>query len=70
MVLKTRVFELSEGKYENKSALARAMGISLAQLYRVRNGERRINEKFIVGALRAFPECSLNELFYVETNWD
>ena len=65
LVLKTRVFELAEDKYDNKPALARAMGISLAQLYRVKKGERHISEKFIIGACKAFPRHSLNELFYV-----
>ena len=63
MKLKTRVFEI--GKYENLSELARAMGIHPSQVYRVRNGERPINEKFILGAVKAFPGYSLDDLFYV-----
>jgi len=34
------------------------MGISVTQVYRVRQGERRINEKFIIGAINAFPEAA------------
>ncbi len=64
MKLKTRVFDYAS-KYENLSELARAMGIAPSQVYRVRNGERPINEKFILGAVRAFPGYSLNDLFYV-----
>jgi hypothetical protein len=45
--------------------LAAAMGLSVSQLYRVREGKRRINQKFIVGALRAFPDLRMDQLFYV-----
>lgn len=69
MKLKTRVFELLDtDKYENLSEMARAMGIAPSQVYRVRNGQRPINEKFILGAVRAFPGYSLGALFYVEGN--
>jgi hypothetical protein len=40
------------------------MGLSISQVYRVREGKRGINEKFIVGAKRAFPDSRLDELFY------
>ena len=65
MVVKTRVFELCNGRYKNLAELARAMGISVSQVYRVREGKRRINEKFIIGAVKAFPECRFSDLFYV-----
>ena len=64
MLIKTRVFEMANGKYRNMSALARAMGLSVSQVYRVRMGKRGINEKFIIGAKRAFPDRRLDELFY------
>ncbi len=64
MIIKTRVFELCNGKYKNLAELARAMGISVSQVYRVREGKRNINQKFIVGAIRAFPECKFDDLFY------
>ena len=64
MIIKTRVFELSNGKYHNLSSLARAMGLSVSQVYRVREGKRGINEKFIIGAKQAFPDYRLDELFY------
>ena len=64
MIIKTRVFEMVDGKYHNLSDLARAMGLSVSQVYRVRMGKRGINEKFIVGAKRAFPDHRLDELFY------
>jgi len=65
MKLKTRVFALSNGKYEKLSDLAQAMGISLAQIYRVSDGKRDIGEKFIIGAVKAFPGYKLDDLFYV-----
>ncbi len=64
MIIKTRVFEMANDKYHNLSALAVAMGLSVSQVYRVREGKRGINEKFIVGAKKAFPNCRLDELFY------
>lgn len=64
MVIKTRVFEMANGRYQNLTALAGAMGLSVSQIYRVREGKRGINEKFIVGAKKAFPEHRLDDLFY------
>ncbi|TRZ52611.1 MAG: XRE family transcriptional regulator [Dehalococcoidia bacterium] len=65
MKLETKVFEFCNGKYGSLSELARAMGISVSQVCRVREGKRSINQKFIVGAIRAFPEYELGDLFYV-----
>jgi hypothetical protein len=65
MIVKTRVFELRNSDYRNLSELAKAMGISTSQVYRVQNGERKINQKFIVGAIQAFPKYRLDELFYL-----
>ena len=67
MIIKTRVFELAQGKYRNLSDLARAMGLSISQVYRVRVGKRGINEKFLIGAKKAFPEYRIDELFYFHT---
>ncbi|MFH0913876.1 MAG: hypothetical protein V1849_01125 [Chloroflexota bacterium] len=64
MILKTRIFELSDGQYRNLSDLARVMGISVSQVYRVREGKRPINQRFIVGAIKAFPGHRMDELFY------
>lgn len=66
MIIRTRVFELYDGKYRNLSHLAEAMGLSVSQVYRVREGKRSINQKFIIGAKRAFPDYPLDELFYLE----
>ena len=64
MIIKTRVFELCNGKYKNLSDLAQDMGISISQVYRVREGKRHINEKFIIGAKKAFPGHKFDDLFY------
>ncbi len=65
MVVKTRIFEFCNGNYKNLAELALTMGISVSQIYRVRGGKRRINQKFIVGAMKAFPNRKLDELFYL-----
>lgn len=67
MRLKTRIFELNHGYYRNLSELARAMGISVSQIYRVQEGKRNINQKFIVGAMRAFPGYKFDDLFYLDS---
>jgi len=56
---------MAEQKFPNLVSLAEAMGLSVSQVYRVREGKRGINQKFIVGASRAFPECGLEELFFI-----
>ena len=68
MLVKTRVFELCDSKYNNLSELAEAMEISVSQIYRVREGKRHINQKFIVGAIKAFPEYKFDDLFYFAPN--
>ena len=67
MIVRTRVFELCNGNYQNLSGLAEVMGISVSQIYRVREGKRGINEKFIIGAKKAFPDYRLDELFYIHS---
>ncbi len=64
-MVKTRVFDLGYRNYGNLSELAQAMGISVSQIYRVKEGKRGINQKFIVGAIKAFPERRLDDLFYL-----
>jgi len=68
MIIRTRIFDLSNGHYRNLSELAYAMGLSVSQVYRVREGKRHINQKFIVGAKRAFPTYGLDDLFYLEND--
>ena len=67
MTIKTRIFDLCDGKYKNLSELAEVMGISVSQIYRVREGKRNINQKFLIGAINAFPEHKLDDLFYLTT---
>ena len=63
--LNTRVFDLYKGKYRSLPELARAMGISTGHIYKVRQGKYSINQKFIIGATRAFPKYNLDDPFYV-----
>jgi len=65
MKIKTKVFDLAAGRFANLSDLAKTMGISVSQIYRVREGKRSINEKFIIGAKKAFPDLTLDDLFYL-----
>jgi hypothetical protein len=65
-IIRTTLFDIAPQKFQSLSELAGAMGISVSQVYRVREGKRGINEKFIVGAKIAFPEMRLDELFYLE----
>ena len=57
---------MCNGQYRNLTELAYVMGLSVSQVYRVREGKRSINQKFIIGAKRAFPYCRLDELFYLD----
>jgi len=68
MKLETRVFDLCHKRYSNLTELAKAMGISVSQLYRVRQRKRAINERFITGTVRAFPGYRLDDLFCVVTD--
>ncbi len=68
MIVKTRIFDFvgkRDNGYKNLSELACVMGISVSQIYRVREGKRRINKKFIVGAIKAFPHQRFDDLFYL-----
>ena len=59
---KEKLFELVDW---DMKALATLVSVSLSQAYRIRHGERGINEKFIVGTLTAFPEYRFEDLFEV-----
>ena len=63
--IRTRIFELGQSKYRTLPVLARSMGLSVNQVYRVWKGELGIDQEFIVGAIKAFPECHLGDLFYI-----
>ena len=66
MIIRTKIFEMCNGRYRNLTELAQAMELSVSQVYRVREGKRGINEKFIVGAKRAFSDCKLDDLFFLD----
>jgi len=71
MKLRTRIFDLAgERGYKSDRALAKAMGVSAALVSRVRHSQVAINETFIAGARRAFPDKSLDELFVFEPGPD
>jgi hypothetical protein len=65
LLVKTKVFDLEYPNYRNLSDMAQAMGISVSQIYRVREGKRGINQSFIIGAIKAFPDRRLDDLFYL-----
>ena len=67
VIVQTKVFDLLNGKYNTLSELAKAIGISVSQVYRVREGKRNINQKFVIGAVQAFPEYRFDDLFYFVT---
>jgi len=64
MIIRTKIFELRDKNYRNLSELAQAMEISVSQIYRVKEGNRNINQKFIIGAIKAFPKHKFDDLFY------
>ena len=73
MILKTRIFDLlylgnleGKSKYKNMTELAKGMRVSPGYIYKVREGKRKINQKFILGAVMAFPGYKLDDLFYIE----
>lgn len=69
MRLQTRVFELAQAQgYTSDRALAKAMGVSPALVSRVRSGQIGINNTFITGARRAFPDKGLDQLFSVDND--
>ena len=58
LLLKGRIvmlsFELYKGKYRSLPELAWATGILGGYIYKVRQGKCAINQKFIIGAIKAF----------------
>jgi len=64
MLLKTRIFELCKEEYKNLYELAQVMKVSVIHLDEVHRSKRSINQKFIIGTMRAFPEYNIGDLFY------
>lgn len=65
MIVCTTIFDICRPEKRSLIEIARTMGISVSQIYRVREGKCAIKTKFIVGAMQAFPNRRLDELFYV-----
>jgi hypothetical protein len=65
MMIKTSIFKLWNGRYQSLCELALAMEIPKIKICRVRDGKDPINEQFITGSIKAFPEHRLDELFYI-----
>ncbi len=55
------------GRYRNLTELAQAMELCVSQVCRVREDKRGINEKFLIGAKRAFSDSNLDDLFYLDS---
>ena len=64
MIIKTRLTKLNGDGQVNLSELAKAIDISVKELCRILEGSQEINEHFIVNTIRAFPEYSLDQIFY------
>ena len=64
MIVKTNIFKIYNHYYKSLPELARAMGISVDQIYRVREGKCKVNRQFIIGSAKAFPDHKLDQLFY------
>ena len=63
----TKVFDIAAQRgFATSRALADAMGLHESQISRVKRGESEIGEQFIRGALQAFPDLSLDDLFTVD----
>jgi transcriptional regulator with XRE-family HTH domain len=69
--LETKVFDIYQKRFSSLTEMAKAMGISVSQVYRVRQGKRPIGEKFIIGTMKAFLGYGLGDLFHVVPtgNW-
>lgn len=65
--LRTRAFEIARCRgIKTDAELARVMEISHATVSRVQSQLRQINQVFIIGALRAFPDLTFEELFFID----
>jgi len=62
--LRTRLFELN--RFYNMGELADILDVSVSYLYRIKEGNRKIGQIFIIAALTAFPKRKFEDLFYIE----
>lgn len=66
MSLRTGIFEMASGYgYGSLRSLARAMGVDVSTLSRVKRKEVGIGNDFVLGALRAFPDKRFDDLFEI-----
>lgn len=66
ILLKRNVFEEYQFKEGwSDSELAKKMGVNKTQVWRVKGGHNNPGRDFIAGALKAFPQASFDELFYL-----
>lgn len=49
----------------NDTELAKAMGVNRSQIWRVKENKNDPGEEFIAGALKAFPDATFDELFFL-----
>lgn len=64
--LRTRVFELCDRQNKSLPKLAQAMKIPVSQVNQVYQGSGSVNQKFIIGAIQAFPNHEFGDLFYFD----
>ena len=64
--LRTRVFELYDRQNKSLPELAQAMKIPVSQVNQVYRGSGSVNQKFIIGAIPAFPNHEFDDLFYFD----
>jgi transcriptional regulator with XRE-family HTH domain len=63
MALKTTAFDRAEAMGWDVAELAKRSGLSLASLYKLKDGSRSPGPKAIEGLLSAFPNLSYRDLF-------
>ena len=64
MLIGTLLF-IKEPDY-SMAKLAGMIGVSLSQVCRIRNGQRKVSNSFIAGVLTAFPQYKFEELFFIK----
>ena len=64
MEVKTRLFQVYPQC--DMGQLAISIHTSLSQVYRVRQGKRKVSASFIAGVLTTFPGHRFEDLFYIE----
>ncbi len=70
MELATVIPEIYNSRYTDLRELATAMRLPVGVMLPILSGKEPISQDFVVGAIRAFPDHRLDELFYfrIHTN--